>query len=1128
MSTTTGLPQEDFQQKKLQAQKISPTLIIGLGGTGGDVLLRIRKKFFEKFGGIEEFPIVAYLWFDTDKNYKDVGAKQFAKKVDFANTEERLLTITDTRSITEHLDQPVYAHIASWWPTGVKNIPRLDDGAGQYRPYSRLGLFHHFTSTEVNVRESIQNALTRISGEDAARRVQHSKTLSRLNYAADVDFQKKHVYVIGSIAGGTGSGIFLDIARIVQSLDDRVTIVGFFMTSRFFPNAKPRMHANTYSALLEWDYYNDHEYRGQWSIREVPQRFAPPVFHSAYLLDTPNAANVTLGGQADDHKKMYETIAENVFKDFSQGAFANAKRSARVNLSQFIGKPWQYPPQPPEGVVLSSEEQEKLDRAFPQAFNRHYQSFGLASISVPHDRIITACAHKLAADLVDFWKGEGASNTVAINQDVDKLLPVAHLQGNALLQRLDDAGARGELASAAGTLLTATIRFAEKALNEMRQLPVLERADFIDRESQKFRTEQLAGGGRGQNPGEMVRVIRDNADRTLETTLKTIKNACDQRLDKEKQSILSTVKFAERIGEILENRLKEYTERAAELRELVAVREEEYNNRIHDLRTHAERHNLDFRKQTILEYDELRLSEAIVGTGTHPQEKDDCPGLLLVLRQLALYEQATEVCQKLLHATLGMKDNQGVFQGGLVSRFRELERTFGTVARTLRNDAAYFEDKHDEDLSLVLFETSDLDKKYYPKCFQEKPRESVLQELSDKVRDQLNLTAASVADTNFLKREGGSGAIVSLCREQCESIRDKHHIIDVLFDSFGAAAEKDGRPEISESLARELERVFHSAYYWALSGTSATQHFALEKGQVELHVGLPTVPLSLPPADRERLQRRRGTLQYFLKNQLNERFQVDDVPDTSEIIFYTDVSGVPLNFFASMREMRAVYRDLRSSDPSLHTESREASKFEDVLILTREEVERFRAAYSCFVRCAMFNEIWADGKAGERIEYGYTDREFEVEVHPRIGDARTAILHLQTRDDVLRKLDQRATQRLDEIRRALASKEEATLASARQAWAGIAAIVAVRMKELTASLRSSNWRDLAVYPKMEFLALGELNNGLHKQANWPSFKEEVAACEVALQGETASFATKRLDGRWTLRWSLARGAGSAA
>src|SRR5579864_8515511 len=409
---------------RAEAQKLSPTLIIGLGGSGGDVLLRIRKKFFEKFGGIEEFPIVSYLWFDTDKNYKDVGAKQFAKKVDFSNTEERLITIADTGSITGHLDQPVYRNIRSWWPMGLNVIPRLDDGAGQYRPYSRLGLFYHYARPETSIRQAIADALGRIQSPAAVQKITNSPKLKRLRYDADIQqLGNRNVYVIGSLAGGTGAGLFIDIARIVKSLDAQATLVGFFITSRFFPSPKPRMHANTYAALLEWDYYNDHTYNPNWSSNESPRPLQPPLFNYAYLLDTPNAAHLVLGIGADDHKKIYEMLAENVFKDFSHGAFAQAKRSARVNVGQFMGSKWKYPPEGAQGQEILEEDKQ----LFRQSFNRHYQSFGLASISVPHDRIITACAHRLAADLVNFWKGAGAqdSNVAAIEQNVRDFLGLA-------------------------------------------------------------------------------------------------------------------------------------------------------------------------------------------------------------------------------------------------------------------------------------------------------------------------------------------------------------------------------------------------------------------------------------------------------------------------------------------------------------------------------------------------------------------------------------------------------------------------------------------------------------------------------------------------------------------------------
>jgi len=52
-------------RKKTDIQAVKPTLLIGLGGTGKEVLLRLRQRFFEKYS-IVGFPTMAYLWIDTD------------------------------------------------------------------------------------------------------------------------------------------------------------------------------------------------------------------------------------------------------------------------------------------------------------------------------------------------------------------------------------------------------------------------------------------------------------------------------------------------------------------------------------------------------------------------------------------------------------------------------------------------------------------------------------------------------------------------------------------------------------------------------------------------------------------------------------------------------------------------------------------------------------------------------------------------------------------------------------------------------------------------------------------------------------------------------------------------------
>jgi len=1104
----------NIDQVRQAKQKLSPTLIIGLGGSGGDILLRIRKKFFEKFGGIEEFPIVGYLWFDTDKGYKDVGAKQFARKVDFSATEERLVTIADTASITGNLDKDVFRNIAAWWPSGLNVISKLDEGAGQYRPYSRLGIFHHYASTEVAVCDSIEQALNKIQHPGSRAKVENSPKLQRLNYAAEMDLTRRNVYVIGSLAGGTGSGMFIDIARIVRNLAPDADLVGFFMTSRFFPMATQRMHANTYAALLEWDYYNTHKFKPNWTNEPWPE-IPPPLFDYSYVLDTPNSAHLALGSQPDDHKKLYETVAENVFKDFSHGSFAQAKRSARVNVKQFIGVPAYYPPMPKGSAIVSEQD----ERIFRQKFNRHFQAYGLASISVPHDRIITACAHKLAADLVLYWKGQGATDTnvASITAEVAKFMPSENvlIDGDSLLARLDDSAGTADKSSAAGSFLNRMIRFYESTLDQSRAMAALQRPDFLEGEINNYRTEQLVPAAPGENAGLMLRTIAQNADKIVAAAIKVIEQKCSERIDTQNLSVYSTIMFAERVCEVLEQQGKACAERLTGIRSRIEDLESDYNTLLNQYRIHVARHNLDFRKQIILDYDELRWRESIIGAGVSPDEKELQPGLLLALRQKALLEKAREVCDLIVARVRGRKNEKGEFRGGIISRFRELDRTFEDVASTLRADSAYFEDKYNEDLSLVLFEARDVDEKYYWKY----AKASKVMAVSDDARDKLHLTAASIKDSDFLKQEGGSARIIDLCRKVFEPIRKDFHVVDVLFDHFGCSSIQDGKHVLNDHLQAELKRIFDSSRYWGEGGTDPIRNYVPQQDQIEFLVGLPEVPIGreIEEADRSRIRGRRDAIKNYLSSSIPANFKFHDVPETSEIIFYTELSGVPLTYYSSMYALRSAYRQAQTTDPALHLESKEASKFEDVLILTTEETERFQVAWQCLVQGAMFNEIWVTSGA-PRPEFGYTEMIHGVETRPRMGDERATIGYLQIRTDLAQKLLERTEDLIDSIITDLNGSDTVKAENARRLLLGMSALAVLRMEELARSAEQQNWHRLPMYSKMEYLALSELNERVHAVAGWPTFASELLEAKRNVDG----FATKRLDGRYALKLQGAR------
>ena len=121
--------------------RIRPTLLVGLGGTGGDVLLRVRRRFYEKFGNLQEFPIVGYLWVDTDRSEKHILAEEIKKFARFSDSERAIVTLEDTAAITQHLDAPENRGIKDWWYPGLSALGTVTEGAGQIRAYSRLAFF---------------------------------------------------------------------------------------------------------------------------------------------------------------------------------------------------------------------------------------------------------------------------------------------------------------------------------------------------------------------------------------------------------------------------------------------------------------------------------------------------------------------------------------------------------------------------------------------------------------------------------------------------------------------------------------------------------------------------------------------------------------------------------------------------------------------------------------------------------------------------------------------------------------------------------------------------------------------------------------------------------------------------
>lgn len=225
-------------------QPLHPALIIGLGGSGIEIVRRFRRRFLELHPAT---PYVRFLGIDTapqEQHKQDVPeladdeffwASRFDPS-DYVGAG----TIDDRREMK------------SWW-RGYDGLPLqyVAAGAGQRRPIGRLAFFVHF----LEVQQALRTAIQRIFSNDTY-------------YALETKYQHGlNVYVVSSTCGGTGTGMFLDVANIARQVARDVQPgkearlrgllllpSAFIGTGQVTPAVAAALRANAFGALTELDY----------------------------------------------------------------------------------------------------------------------------------------------------------------------------------------------------------------------------------------------------------------------------------------------------------------------------------------------------------------------------------------------------------------------------------------------------------------------------------------------------------------------------------------------------------------------------------------------------------------------------------------------------------------------------------------------------------------------------------------------------------------------------------------------------------------------------------------------------------------------------------------------------------
>lgn len=330
-------------KKDERIEKVRPTLFIGVGGTGMEVMLRIRRHLLNAAWGVHstridsltDFPAAQFLNFDLD-----AGATVASGKSQKLDPLHALTKFTEEERIVESFDIENYSrdddsigrfpHIQNWSPLTPKRIRELgidpSKGAGQIRGISRLYFFDKYIKTRDQIRIKLNNLKNGLSKDHQLKRL-------GLELAQD----KFKIVVVCSVAGGTGSGSFLDMGWLAKWLGDKLSAIEVelvvFLPTGFQIAGKDRTEANGYAALMELETAMRGSsvgvYLSQWDAYDKPKLALRP-YDEVYLVDAGNLAQQHTG----DLKDVYEMVADTLFEDFASADFANRKRSIAVNQRQ--------------------------------------------------------------------------------------------------------------------------------------------------------------------------------------------------------------------------------------------------------------------------------------------------------------------------------------------------------------------------------------------------------------------------------------------------------------------------------------------------------------------------------------------------------------------------------------------------------------------------------------------------------------------------------------------------------------------------------------------------------------------------------------------------------------------------
>jgi hypothetical protein len=352
-----------------------PALVIGAGGVALEVLQQLRKALHKRCGPPDVLPHVRLLYLDTDP---DVVRQAPRGEPDAA--------LTDGEVVLARLQRPTHylkpgrerQIVEPWLNMGLlSRLPRDQVTAAGCRALGRLAFVTNYGTIAPRLRSELE-ACTDPAALAAAEKAT----------GLGLRTNRPRVYIVANLAGGSGGGMFLDLAYAVRRLLRQMgyhhpDIVGLCLLPAVKGNAASVGVQNAFAALTELSHFAS----GQTAFSADYLDGGPtlldsaPPFRRCLLLPLPPESNAARTASNGDGAALAALAGDFLSRDLTT----------------------------PLGRVA---DQSRPSHGGGQA-EMTFQTFGAFWFAVPRRALLQRVAQTVCYQLVQGWRTEGREAAAA-------------------------------------------------------------------------------------------------------------------------------------------------------------------------------------------------------------------------------------------------------------------------------------------------------------------------------------------------------------------------------------------------------------------------------------------------------------------------------------------------------------------------------------------------------------------------------------------------------------------------------------------------------------------------------------------------------------------------------------------